>query len=108
MTNKYRNEVTIKLDGEEYLLRGTFGCLVAIESAADKTVSQILDKASDNALYISHVFDILCCGIRAVDPDVDMDKLELNFANTSIAETSILAIQFLIQAIEIPTALKKK
>lgn len=98
MTNPYRNEHTVKLDGREYLLRATFGCLVEIEQATGYSIPKLMEHIGDNDLSVSHVKAIIKAGIKGAGGTVDDQQLEADIVNAGLGPTSQGVIAFLLKS----------
>jgi hypothetical protein len=98
MTNPYRNEHTVKLDGNEYLLRATFGALVEIEAVTGLTIPKLMEQIGDNNLSVSHIKGIMIAGIKGAGDKVDEAKLEADIVNAGLQDTVQGVVQFLLKS----------
>jgi len=80
MANPYRNEVSVTLNGTEYLLRPTFTCLAEIEEQIGKTIFQFMAYFLANGIKAKDAYFILECGIKAAGGKVDKEELQRNMS----------------------------
>jgi hypothetical protein len=71
LTNPYRNEVEVDLNGTKYTLRPTFEALAQIEGKVNKSIWEILAAVSSGTLRMEHAAFILETGILAAGKEVD-------------------------------------
>lgn len=98
MSNPYRNEHTITLDGREYLLRATFGALVEIEQLTKLSIPKLMEQIGDNNLSVVHVKGIIKAGVKGAGGTVDDTQLEEDIANAGLAETTQGVVAFLLKS----------
>lgn len=96
MSNPYRNEVEVDLNGTKYTLRPTFEALAEIEKKLDQSMWEILEDVSKGKVRIEHIAFILEMGIKAAGAELDMKAFKRNLSiagvNMGIAHVSTFLV----------------
>jgi len=106
--NKFRNEVKLELNGNSYLLRGTFGALVEIEDEVGEPLPVLLNNIAQGNVSLRTIMSVILYGARAANPDLDEDRLEQDIAEGGINTAITGIVEFLVVALEGGKQVKKK
>lgn len=107
MSNKYRNEVTVVLNGNEYTLRATFGALVAIEEALRMSFTKIQTVIFDQALTVKQGLIIFMTAARAAGMNIDEEQLRHDIEIGGVDDFGAALVAFMKIALFGSESLKK-
>jgi len=99
VSNKYRNEVDVELNGTKYTLRPTFTCLAAIEEYTNQTIFQFIASVIAGSMKAHQAFFVLETAIKAAGGSVDASTLQRNMMEGGLNEVVKAVSDFLNAAV---------
>jgi len=74
MSNKYRGEVALSIDGATYTLCFTVNALCSLEDVLDKSITEIIGGLSDiNKLRLKTMRALLWAGLNVKHPEINIE-----------------------------------
>lgn len=109
LANPQRNEIVIKLNGHDYLVRPTFNFIAEIEELFDAPLTEIvLTKLQSGRVKTREVAAIIEAGARAAGQTVDEEALQNDIAETGAIESINQVVPLLLRAFQGGEKIAKK
>ncbi len=109
LPNKQRNELTITLDGKDYLVRPTFNFICQVEDYFNAPLTTVvLEKLESGKITARELVVIIQAGIEAAGGKVTEEELQEAIMNTGTVDAIKQIVPLLLTAFSGPAVAKKK
>lgn len=97
-TGNMKNDVIVKGAGLEYTLRPSFGCMIAIEQRAKKSMLKIIQEFNDGNGGLNDMITILKEGTRAAGKIIKDEEIEALFDAEGVVAIQVQLADFFVAA----------
>lgn len=97
--NKFKNEITVSINGTEYKLRATFNALVGIENRTGLSLPRLAQNFGQGDVKATWLFDIIDEGLKGAKSAYDVNQLKDDIAAFGTVQTTLALTPFFAAAL---------